>query len=136
VKRVSAAVIVGVTLGLAGIAYASGAESAGKDVASLSRLHEVYAPQIYNAARLKKASVRCPAGEVVVSGGYILTGEFQAEGAPVPRALPVVTESHAQLSRVRGSPREVADRWLIIAVAPRGFTGKWGLQARAMCGKP
>jgi hypothetical protein len=117
-----------------GVAYAAfpGKSSGTEDTAraGATAVREIFSQQIYGSARRKRAFARCNPGETAISGGYIVGGApFQTYGSPAPKAIPIVTESHA--ASHEGRP---FDTWMVVAVAPRDFDGKWALQARAMCG--
>ena len=135
--RVVSGGIVSVTIAILGVAasvaYATspdGARRMSTEFAGIAGLHEVVGEQQYNAVRRKQASANCGRGEVVVSGGYILAGPFQTVGSPAPKALPVVTES-TPARRQDGPP----DTWSVWAIAPRDFSGPWGLTPKAICAK-
>ena len=128
------------TLGVTGgIAYAALPHSNSKDtsatvsVASASR--EVLGPQIVGKSVRKFSLAKCRRGESVSGGGYDLQGAgdgFSTQGAPAPRAIPVVIGSKAYFQS--RSPGAVPDAWGVTAVAPRNFSGTWALLATAMCG--
>jgi len=119
-------VAIGVT---ASIAYAALPERAVHSrLAGAAQTHEVLGPQVYNAAPRKFVFAFCPRGEDVTGGGHILAGAFQTVGAPAPKALPIVTESHVVNREGTGQ-----FGWEIVAVAPSSFKGKWAVQARAVC---
>lgn len=65
--------------------------------------------------------------------GYYGNGKaygFNTWGSPRPEAIPIVTESTPSHHTEHGA----ADSWHVYATAPRAVTGKWWLQAWAVCG--
>ena len=130
----AAAIVAIVALGVTtGIAYAAFPNSGGDDARSAApAVHEVRGPQVGGSAPRKFAHAKCPAGEHVLGGGYSLQGSttgkgygFNTWGSPRPEAIPIVTESRASGN---------TDSWTVYATAPSNVSGKWWLQAFAICG--
>jgi hypothetical protein len=131
---IAAVALLGVGI-LAGVTFLSGSEgsdSPGFELTGLAALHEVVGEQDYSAAPRKQAVATCDEGEIAISGGYILAGEFQTVDAPAPDNLPVVTESTPASTLDSG----VVNTWSIVAIAPSDFSGSWGLTPKAVCVEP
>jgi hypothetical protein len=90
----------------------------------LTGAHEVLGDQQYDAQPPKHAVAKCPEGETVIAGGYILAGAFQNVDAAAPSSLPVVTES---------TPSASFDAWTVVAIAPSDLIGDWGVTPKAIC---
>jgi hypothetical protein len=105
--------------------------SATATVTGLSGVHEVLGEQQYDAEPRKHAVAKCPDGETVLAGGYILAGSFQTVGTDAPASLPIVTESTPAASDIVAS----LDAWAVWAIAPSDFVGEWGITPKAICAK-
>jgi hypothetical protein len=97
----------------------------------LTGAHEVLGDQQYDAQPRKHAVAKCPEGETVIAGGYILAGAFQNVDAAAPSSLPVVTESTPSASSIVAS----FDAWTVVAIAPSDFIGDWGVTPKAICAR-
>ena len=133
--RIAAAMIA--TVGAAaGAAYAAAPHATGgttSELAGISGPHEVVGKQVYSPSSRKRVVVKCGPGESALGGGYILAGDFQPAGSPVPRSLPAITENTPSFSSVSvsGAP----DAWSVVAIAPRNFSGRWGLTPKVICAR-
>jgi hypothetical protein len=133
-KRVIA-IGVAVVAASAGLAYSMAPSSSRAAdaawLAGVSGIHEVVGRQQYDTSARKQAIAQCKSGEAAISGGWILAGDFQHA---VPANTPMVTESGpAYRGDIGGGT--VPRLWSVIAVAPTGFSGSWGLTAKAICVK-
>jgi hypothetical protein len=139
-KGRSITAIVAVTVAMlgvtGGIAYAAfpnaNSEDASTALSAAAASREVLGPQIRGAATRKFSLAKCGPGQSVSGGGYSLAsavGGFQTQGAPAPKAIPVVIESKAW----HHGPGSGTNAWGVIAVAPSNFSGTWALMATAMC---
>jgi hypothetical protein len=129
---VVAAVVIAILGVTGGIAYAAqpNTSTGTSSLAALPFLHTAVSPEARGTAPRKQAKATCPTGEAVASGGYLITGAFQARSKPAPKAVPAVTESTPSLSASATLPNQ----WSVTAVAPSTFAGAWTLKAYALCG--
>jgi hypothetical protein len=110
-KRVIA-IGVAVVASAAGLAYSMAPSSSRAAdsawLAGVSGIHEAVGRQQYDTSARKQAIVQCKAGEVAISGGWILAGDFQhaaPANTPTLRRAAPRTEATSAAAACRDSGR-------------------------------